>query len=71
MAGNQLSPAIPGRQPRQRRSIAAWLPWQLMRVPLNAKVRMALSGYIRARSVVENDHLFLDQRNEGIQSKTI
>jgi integrase/recombinase XerC len=40
-------------------------------VPLNAKARKALVEYLRMRPNVESDQLFLGQRNEGVQSKTI
>jgi len=40
-------------------------------IPLNAKVRKALLEYLRMRPDVEMDNLFLGQRNEGVQSKTI
>jgi len=40
-------------------------------VPLNAKARKALLDYLRIRPDVERDDLFLGQRNEGVQSKTI
>ena len=40
-------------------------------VPLNAKAREALLDYLRIRPDVERDDLFLGQRNEGVQSKTI
>lgn len=40
-------------------------------IPLNAKVRKALLEYLRMRPDVEMDDLFLGQRNEGVQSKTI
>ena len=40
-------------------------------IPLNAKARKALLDYLRMRPDVESDDLFLGQRNEGVQSKTI
>lgn len=40
-------------------------------IPLNAKARKALLEYLRMRPDVEKDELFLGQRNEGVQSKTI
>lgn len=40
-------------------------------IPLNAKARKALLEYLRMRPDVEMDALFLGQRNEGVQSKTI
>jgi site-specific recombinase XerD len=40
-------------------------------IPLNAKARKALSGYLFMRPNVDSDGLFLGQRNEGVQSKTI
>ena len=40
-------------------------------IPLNAKARKALLDYLRMRPDVESDDLFLGQRNEGMQSKTI
>lgn len=40
-------------------------------IPLNAKARKALSEYLIMRPNVESDDLFLGQRNNGVQSKTI
>jgi len=40
-------------------------------IPLNAKARKALLDYFRMRPDVEGNELFLGQRNEGVQSKTI
>jgi len=40
-------------------------------IPLNAKARKALLEYLRMRPDVEMEALFLGQRNEGVQSKTI
>jgi integrase/recombinase XerC len=40
-------------------------------IPLNAKARKALLEYLRMRPDVDSDDLFLGQRNEGVQSKTI
>jgi site-specific recombinase XerD len=40
-------------------------------IPLNAKARKALLDYLRLRPEVSSDCLFLGQRNEGIQSKTV
>lgn len=40
-------------------------------VPLNAKTRKALLEYLIIRPNVESDDLFLGQRNDGVQSKTI
>lgn len=40
-------------------------------VPLNVKARKALLEYLQMRPDVEMDNLFLGQRNEGVQSKTI
>lgn len=40
-------------------------------IPLNAKARKALLDYLRMRPEVERYELFLGQRNEGVQSKTI
>ncbi|HKZ40722.1 MAG TPA: tyrosine-type recombinase/integrase, partial [Candidatus Hodarchaeales archaeon] len=40
-------------------------------IPLNAKARKALLEYLIMRPDVESDDLFLGQRNEGVQSKTI
>ena len=40
-------------------------------IPLNVKARKALLEYLRMRPDVEMDNLFLGQRNEGVQSKTI
>jgi site-specific recombinase XerD len=39
--------------------------------PLNVKVRKVLLDYLRMRPDVETNDLFLGQRNEGVQSKTI
>ncbi|GAB4416599.1 MAG: site-specific tyrosine recombinase XerD [Anaerolineales bacterium] len=40
-------------------------------VPLNAKARKAILDYLRMRPYVEMEALFLGQRSEGVQSKTI
>lgn len=40
-------------------------------IPLNAKARKALLEYLQMRPNVESNKLFLGQRNEGVQSKTI
>ena len=40
-------------------------------VPLNSRIRKALLDYLRVRPDVEGEDLFLGQRDEGIQSKTI
>lgn len=40
-------------------------------IPLNAKARKALLDYLQMRPDVESNMLFLGQRNEGVQSKTI
>jgi integrase/recombinase XerC len=40
-------------------------------IPLNAKARKAVDAYLRMRPDVDSDRLFLGQRNEGVQSKTI
>jgi site-specific recombinase XerD len=40
-------------------------------VPLNSRVRKALLDYLRVRPDGEREELFLGQRDEGIQSKTI
>ncbi|MEN4011388.1 MAG: tyrosine-type recombinase/integrase [Bellilinea sp.] len=40
-------------------------------IPLNAKARKAMLDYLRVRPDVEMVELFLGQRNEGVQSKTI
>lgn len=40
-------------------------------IPLNAKARKALLDYLRMRPEVERYELFLGQRNEGVQSKTV
>jgi integrase/recombinase XerD len=40
-------------------------------IPLNAKARKALRDYLRLRPNVEMYDLFLGQRNEGAQNKTI
>lgn len=40
-------------------------------IPLNAKARKALLDYLQVRPDIESSELFLGQRNEGVQSKTI
>lgn len=40
-------------------------------IPLNAKARKALLDYLHLRPDVESNMLFLGQRNDGVQSKTI
>jgi len=40
-------------------------------IPLNAKARKALLAYLQMRPDVESNQLFLGQRNEGVQSKTV
>lgn len=40
-------------------------------VPLNSKARKALNDYLRIRPDIGGDNLFLGQRNEGIQHKTV
>ncbi|NPV76635.1 MAG: tyrosine-type recombinase/integrase [Anaerolineae bacterium] len=40
-------------------------------IPLNAKARKALLDYLQVRPDIESNELFLGQRNEGVQSKTI
>lgn len=40
-------------------------------IPLNAKARKALLDYMQVRPDIESNELFLGQRNEGVQSKTI
>ncbi len=40
-------------------------------IPLNVKARKALLDYLRMRPETEKYELFLDQRNEGVQSKAI
>ena len=40
-------------------------------VPLNSRIRKALLDYLRVRPDVEGEDLFLGQRDEGIQSKTV
>lgn len=40
-------------------------------IPLNARARKALLDYLQMRPDVETNDLFLGQRNEGVQSKTI
>jgi site-specific recombinase XerD len=40
-------------------------------IPLNAKARKAILDYLRIRPDVDLGDLFLGQRNEGVQSKTI
>jgi site-specific recombinase XerD len=40
-------------------------------IPLNMKARKAMLDYITMRPDITSDDLFLGQRNEGVQSKTI
>ena len=40
-------------------------------IPLNSRARKALLDYMRVRPEVEKEELFLGQRDEGIQSKTV
>ncbi len=40
-------------------------------IPLNMKARKALLDYLAVRPDISSDDLFLGQRNEGVQSKTI
>ncbi len=40
-------------------------------IPLNARARKAILDYLRVRPEVESEYLFLGQRNEAIQSKTV
>ncbi len=40
-------------------------------IPLNMKARKAMLDYLNARPDIASDDLFLGQRNEGVQSKTI
>jgi site-specific recombinase XerD len=40
-------------------------------IPLNVKARKALLEYLIMRPNVESDDLFIGQRNDGVQSKTI
>ena len=40
-------------------------------VPLNSRIRKALFDYLRVRPDVSKDDMFLGQRDEGIQSKTV
>ena len=40
-------------------------------ITLNSKVRKALIDYMRVRPEVERDELFLGQKEEGVQSKTV
>lgn len=40
-------------------------------IPLNARARKAMLDYLRARPEIESEYLFLGQRNEAIQSKTV
>lgn len=40
-------------------------------IPLNAKARKALLEYLQMRPDIDSNDLFLGQRNEGVQSKTI
>lgn len=40
-------------------------------IPLNSKARKAILDYLRVRPEVESEYLFLGQRNEAVQSKTV
>jgi integrase/recombinase XerC len=40
-------------------------------IPLNNKARKAMLDYLEVRPEIENNYLFLGQRNEGIKSKTV
>lgn len=40
-------------------------------VPLNTKARKSLLDYLQSRPTIDNDFLFLGQRNEGIRSRTV
>lgn len=40
-------------------------------IPLNIRARKAILDYLRARPEIENENLFLGQRNEAVQSKTV
>lgn len=40
-------------------------------IPLNNKARKAILDYLQVRPEIENNYLFLGQRNEGIKSKTV
>jgi site-specific recombinase XerD len=40
-------------------------------IPLNAKARKAILDYLRVRPEIENEHLFLGQRYDAVQSKTV
>ncbi len=40
-------------------------------IPLSARARKSILDYLRARPEVESDCLFLGQRNEAVQSKTV
>ena len=40
-------------------------------IPLNTKARKAMLDYLQVRPEIENNYLFLGQRNEGIKSKTV
>jgi integrase/recombinase XerC len=40
-------------------------------IPLNSRVRKAMLEYLRVRPDIESNDLFLGQRGEGIQSKTV
>lgn len=40
-------------------------------IPLNNKARKAMLDYLQVRPEIENNYLFLGQRNEGIKSKTV
>ena len=40
-------------------------------IPLSARARKAILDYLRVKPEVESEYLFLGQRNEAIQSKTV
>ena len=40
-------------------------------IPLNIRARKAILDYLRVRPEVESEYLFLGQRNEAVQSKTV
>ncbi len=40
-------------------------------IPLNVKARKAMLDYLQVKPEIENNYLFLGQRNEGIKSKTV
>ena len=57
----------------RKRSVVVWEGKGTKRreIPLNARVTKAILYYLRVRPEVESEYLFLGQRNEAIQSKTV